>query len=142
MSAHRDNVREVVEGLHRPVVAALSFGVLQDLAAQGGGSMEIWPDQPADLSGGFAGFDPTVQEALRELVASRGIEDLREAEVSLQVSSSTRVLRCVAAGVSRSRDLQVLTVAGRSRIRTRWVHMWHDWKHTQEWPVADDRRND
>ena len=103
MSKHRDNVREVVEGLHRPIVAALSFGVLQDLAAQGGGSMEIWPEKP----GRFVGFDSTVKETMRELIASRGIEDLRGAEVSLKVGSSTRAIRCLVAGsVRHSRELK------------------------------------
>jgi hypothetical protein len=139
MNRHRDDVRQAVDDLHLPVVAALSLQVVQELRSRQVQSVEIKPGVSGHSTATPTVFDRDVKEAVRQLVRDRGIEDLEEVDVVFTLRQSTRTVRCVVAGtLSNSRELEVVTLAGRSRIRTRWVHMWHDWKHTQEWPEGWD----
>ena len=135
MSRHRTAVASTLESLHHFLVPFFTVEVLESVIAENvdevvlsllpspKGSVEVAPVHAAN-------------QELRTKIAQAGLSDVREVDVRVSFLHSEAVASCTTAdGSVRRRRFAVVTVVGRSRIRTRWIHMWHDWQHEFRWPT-------
>jgi CTP:molybdopterin cytidylyltransferase MocA len=76
---HRDDVRQAVDELHLPEVAALSLQVVQELRSRQVQSVEINPGVSGHSTATPSVFDRDVKEAVRQLVGDRGLEQFGDA---------------------------------------------------------------
>ena len=131
MSKHRASVIAALEGL-RKHAACVDHEFLAPFPMPTGSVMLI------DLIS--AGEDLTTRYStyalrLRKVFTEHPIDDLREVEVTVSARFSSRESACQAGDFTSRRVLAVADVTFRSRIRTRWVHMWSESEKRIEWPI-------
>ena len=84
---------------------------------------------------GAAVLDDELISDLRGLVESATVDDLKEADIEVEVSFEHRAAVCaVSSAPATVRSMRVGRFVVTPRIQTRWVHMWRDFRKDVEWP--------
>ena len=136
MSRHSDLVHLTTERIAATVNGLITDALASALAGEGRFTVRLVPWGPERSA-----IPAEIVAAARALVDQAAIDDLSEAELSLEVRSRSRVLKCVVGDSVSERLMSVADVAVRARIRTRWVDIWKDAESVRQWVAADQAPN-
>jgi hypothetical protein len=131
MSRHRDTVHELAGTLGDAALAEATDVVAQQLL--GAGQLEAVIELSAAAGRSVAPGLEGVAASLESIVRSAAITDVQEMDVVIQLSPRERIGHCVGSGGGSSRRFQMVDIAVRARIKSRWVHMWEERQATRQW---------
>lgn len=133
MSRHREAVHELASALGDAAASEVSDVVAQQLLAAGQLEAVIAlfaePRSPSPI------LDHATSR-LATIVRSSSIADVYELDVAIRLSPRERVGHCVAGRGGTSRRFQMVDVAVKARIRTRWLHLWEERQVTRQWVLG------